>query len=339
LANPIVLSALNLARVASPALVSPLRVGQPDQFAKRTFAQETELLTHGAVTWKDPPEISLTHIQGDGRFLIRRSVHLPRLDPPWSYVRGHDEIQLEIKMAGDHLDLRTIERILLRRQARQVERVEDPEVRFIGQEPVWAVAPHVPNVLRDVWNVRRSARGCYRVGAFVFPFVWIAANELPLRDDLVPFLVARSGRALDDFGRWVATQRSAEWVLDMVQYTAMSTSARVQVINSVETDDPEVLARQRHLVEILLAKHPELQQQLAKQWHAAGRKEGRRKGQLAEARAILRRVLARRGFELSADEDARIDACTTLAMLEHWIDDAVVASTAAEALGLPRRSP
>lgn len=41
-------------------------------------------------------------------------------------------------------------------------------------------------------------------------------------------------------------------------YTAMSTSARAQVIKSVETDDPEVLARQRHLVELLLAKHPEL---------------------------------------------------------------------------------
>jgi hypothetical protein len=122
-------------------------------------------------------------------------------------------------------------------------------------------------------------------------------------------------------------------------YTAMSTSARAQVINSVETDDPEVMARQRHLVELLLAKHPELQQELANQWRAAGRKEGRRKGRLAEARAILRRVLARRGFELSAEEEARIDACTTLAMLEYWIDEAVVVPTVAEALGLPRPSP
>ena len=83
-------------------------MGQPDQFAKRTFAQETTQLTQGAVTWKDPPEISLTHVQGDGRLLVRRSGHLPRLDPPWSYVRGHNEIQLEIKMARDHLDLGAI---------------------------------------------------------------------------------------------------------------------------------------------------------------------------------------------------------------------------------------
>ena len=219
-----------------------------------------------------------------------------------------------------------------------MERVEDRKAPFSGQGPVWAVAPRVPKVLRDVWKVHREAPGCYHVGSFVFPFLWIAANELPLRDDLVPFLVARSGRALDVFGRWVATRRPAEWVLDMVQYTAMSTRARAQVIQSVETDEPEVVARQRHLVELLLAKHPEFQQALTDQAKKKERKEGRRKGRLAEARAILRRVLARRGLELSADAEARIDACTTLATLEHWIDEAVVASSAAEALGLPRQA-
>jgi len=189
--------------------------------------------------------------------------------------------------------------------------------------------------------VRRSARGCYQVGPLVFPFLWIAANELPLRDDLIPFLVARSGRALDDFARWVAPRRPPQWGLDMVQYTAMSTSARAQVIHSVETDDPEVVARQRHLVQLLLAKDPELQQQVTDQGRKEGRregsKEGRRKGKLSEARAILRRILARRGLELGAGDEARVDACTTLATLEHWIDEAVVAASAAEVLGLPRQ--
>jgi hypothetical protein len=245
-------------------------------------------------------------------------------------------------MAGEHLGLAAIERILLRRQARQVERVEDPDAPFAGQGPIWTVAPIVSEVLRKVWKVRRTAPGCYQIGPSVFPFVWIAANELPLREDLVPFLVARSGRALDDFGRWVVKRRPAEWVLDMVQYTAMSSSARVQVANSIETDEPEVQARQRHLVQILLAKDPELQQGLAKQWHQEGqkegRKEGRRKGQLAEARSILRRILARRGLELAADEEARIDACATLATLEHWIEEAIAAPSAAEVLGPPRRA-
>jgi hypothetical protein len=299
-------------------------VGQPELFAKRTFAQETAALTHGAVTWKDPPEISLTHIQADGGFLVQRSSRLPRLRPPWGYVHGHDEIQLEIKMAGDHLDLAAIERILLRRQAWQVERIEDPKVPFSGQSPVWTVAPNVSEVLREVWHVRRVAQGCYLVGPFVFPFLWIAANELPLRDDLVPFLVARSGRALDDFGRWVATRRPADWVLDMVQYTAMSTRARAQVINSVEAEDAAIRARQRHLVQLLLAKDPELEQVVNE------------RARLAEARAILRRLLAGRGLEVSAKDEARIDRCTTRATLEHWIDKAVVAPSAAEALGLRR---
>ena len=225
-------------------LASPLAlwyadlVGQPDQFAKRTFEEETATLTHGVVTWKDPPETSLTHIQGDGRFLVRRTRRLLHLDPPWSYVRGHDEIGLEIIMAGNHVGLVAVERILLRRQARQVERVEDPSAPFSGQGPVWTVAPTVSTILREVWKVRRAARGCYWVRSVVFPFLWIAANELPLRDDLVPFLVARSGRALDEFARWVAKRRPAEWVLDMVQYTAMSTSARAQVLHERQERRP-----------------------------------------------------------------------------------------------------
>ncbi len=192
-------------------------MGQPDQFIKRTFAEETAQLTHGAVTWKEPPETKLTHLQGDGRFLVRRTGRLQSLGPPWSYAQGHDEIPVEFIMAGNHMDLAAVERILLRRQARQVERVEDAKAPFSGQAPVWAVAPTVAPVLCEVWKVSRSARGCYRAQTLPFEFRWIAANELPLRDDLVPFLVARSGRALDALARWVAGRRSPHWVLDMVQ--------------------------------------------------------------------------------------------------------------------------
>jgi hypothetical protein len=312
-------------------------VGQPDQFAKRTFEEETATLTHGVVTWKDPPETSLTHIQGDGRFLVRRTRRLPRLDPPWGYVRGHDEIQVEIVMAGNRMGLAAVERILLRRQARQVERVEDPDAPFSGQGPVWTVAPTVSPVLCEVWKVRRAARGCYWVRSVVFPFLWIAANELPLRDDLVPFLVARSGRALDEFARWVAKRRPPEWVLDMVQYTAMSTSARAQVLNDVKSEDPKIVARQRHMVQILVAQHPEFQEVVTEEVRKKVREEERTRMRLHQARADLRRVLARRGLVPSADDEARIDACTTLATLEHWHGEAVVALSVAEALGRPRR--
>jgi hypothetical protein len=110
----------------------------------------------------------------------------------------------------------------------------------------------------------------------------------------------------------------------------MSTSARAQVITSIETDDPEVVARQRHLVQLLVAQHPEFEHDL--------QQRGRKEGQLVEARASLRRVLARRGLQPTAEEEVRIDACKTLATIRRWLDEAVVASSVAEALGLPRRA-
>jgi Uma2 family endonuclease len=55
-------------------------------------------------------------------------------------------------------------------------------------------------------------------------------------------------------------------------------------------------------------------------------------GRLAGARASLRRVLARRGITLGGVEDARIEACGDGSMLERWLDRAVTAGTAAEAL-------
>jgi hypothetical protein len=44
----------------------------------------------------------------------------------------------------------------------------------------------------------RSAPGCYWVEPQWQRFLWIAANELPLRDELIPFLMARSGPTTSD---------------------------------------------------------------------------------------------------------------------------------------------
>jgi len=38
-------------------------MGQPEQFAQRTFAEETERVTEGAAGWQDPPEIRLEKVQ------------------------------------------------------------------------------------------------------------------------------------------------------------------------------------------------------------------------------------------------------------------------------------
>jgi len=57
------------------------------------------------------------------------------------------------------------------------------------------------------------------------------------------------------------------------------------------------------------------------------------KGRLELARSALRRVLAVRKLVLSAEGERRIDACTDLATLSRWLEQAVLAASAAEALG------
>lgn len=174
-----------------------------------------------------------------------------------------------------------------------------------------------------------------------FQFLWIAANELPLRDELVPFLVARSGRPLDDFARWVATRRRADWVLSMVQYTTMSTMVREEILRSFErSEDPEIQARQREILQSLLRVFPEVQQQWLDQGVEKGLEQGVEQGiekgmemgRLAEARAVLRRLLVRRQLALGVDELARIEACDDLATLERWLEQSLSAETAADAL-------
>ncbi|XXX73382.1 hypothetical protein WMF30_37655 [Sorangium sp. So ce134] len=85
-------------------------------------------------------------------------------------------------------------------------------------------------------------------------------------------------------------------------------------------DDPEIEARRQWILQALLDESPEVKDQLIEQ------------GQLTAARAALRRVLARRGLALSAALEAQIDACSELATLERWHDQAMTADSAEGAL-------
>jgi hypothetical protein len=244
-------------------------VGQPEQFAKRTFAAETEWITGGAISWQDPPEIGLVKVQGDGllQVHVRGREPLAPLALPWPEAGVHDEVLLEIKMPGDHLDVLAVERALLRRQARQVQRIEAlsaDEEPWFGQEPLWIVAPHVPAWLGRTRTLVELAAGCYRLEPSGFPLLWIAANELPLVDELVPFLVARSGRAFEVFARWAVERRPERWVLDMVEYIPMSTAVRDELLEQVAArkDDPEVEARARYILEYYLKARPEVRHEI-----------------------------------------------------------------------------
>ncbi|WP_437672997.1 hypothetical protein [Sorangium sp. So ce131] len=63
-----------------------------------------------------------------------------------------------------------------------------------------------------------------------------------------------------------------------------------------------------------------------------GKLEGIREGELKGKRDTLLRLLARAGIALTEDENERIQACTDIATLDHWIDNVLSAKTAAEVL-------
>lgn len=80
------------------------------------------------------------------------------------------------------------------------------------------------------------------------------------------------------------------------------------------------------------AAHEATLQNLLQRKGFASLEEVQEDGRIGQARASLRRLLTRRGLPLSADDEARIAACPDRATLERWFDQAVTASTTAEAL-------
>ena len=94
------------------------------------------------------------------------------------------------------------------------------------------------------------------------------------------------------------------------------------------TDDPVVLERRRRMVRIFLRKDAALRRLVMDDVLKDDLDEGR----LAEARALLGRLLVRRGLTPTADQQACVDACADLSTLHRWHDQAVTAVSVDEAL-------
>jgi hypothetical protein len=93
-------------------------------------------------------------------------VLVEHLAVPWSLARPHGEVMLELKLAGNHLERRPVERALPRRQAQQVQRLEEQDASWLGEAPLWLVARHVPGPAFASWvsKTRRCAGSCRRLG-------------------------------------------------------------------------------------------------------------------------------------------------------------------------------
>ena len=299
-------------------------MGQLDQFAKATFATDTPQITGGACVWEGPREVGLTEVHLDGLLVIKHPDRLMKLPHPWRDAARHAEVAVEIKMPGDHHHGLAVRRAELRRAAWHVKRMEiEPGGEdWAGGVGLWCIAPHVPEALRRQRSLHPAAEGCYAVDYPGSSFLWIAANELPLDDTLLPFLIARSGKALEKFARWAAYRRSPDWTLSMLRWLTMDGALKWEIYNDIEAPEvpPALREQRRWLARLLLRDEPEVREETVREERAA------------EARRMLRRLLARRDFTLTPEQEARIDECVDTSTLERWAEQTIGAASAGEAL-------
>jgi hypothetical protein len=207
----------------------------PDQFIKDLFREETAAATGNRVRFEVPPEVPTRALTPDGR-LTRAvaSAELASLPPPLCHLRG--EALTDVKMPGDHVGRAALARAELRRWARWVALLEEaqgspsPDAAALLDPrdfATWVVAPHWPrwmevDRIRGVLTVEDAGPGCRRIGLRDHDVLWIAANELPLRVELLPFLFARSGRPLVELLTWAATVKGPAWVAGVLQLLPMA---------------------------------------------------------------------------------------------------------------------
>jgi hypothetical protein len=304
----------------------------PDQFIKDLFRDETAPATGDRVRFEVPPEVATRSLTPDGR--LTRAVapaQLASLPPPLCCLR--EEALTDFKMPGDHVGRAALARADLRRGARWVALVEEAEGSktpdAAGElDPrdlaTWVVAPHWPRWIeadqrRGVLTVEDVGRGCRRIGPHDHDVLWIAANELPLLPELLPFLFVRSGRPLVELLTWATTVKSPDWVAGVLQLLPMA--AELYEDLHVPTDPEE--QRRIHLnvlrrwLELLPEAADEAVQRgsLLPLQHLFERRL--RRNLDPSEQAVLRQRLATLGVDRLGDVVLDMDATT----LEAWLAD------------------
>jgi hypothetical protein len=310
-------------------------MGRPDQLAKRILREETAAATDQHVAFEVPPEVPVGALAPDGVVRVVTAPGLDTLPAPWCRLRV--DATLDIKMPGDHSDRATHARAELRRHARWVQRLEAlREQAREARSPMeavdprdhaaWFVAPTLARWVHDdaargFLSVEAVAPGCWRLGLGVHETLWIAANELPLRAELIPFLVARSGRAQAEFLAWSATVKGPAWTWAVVQDLPMSAETADEFVY-VPDDPEEQRTIKARYTKRLLEAYPEAANDLlarVEQEH------------LAHLRRAVLAVLTARGLAVRDVHHARL-AAADAAQLDAWLVAAVTAATADDAL-------
>jgi hypothetical protein len=285
-------------------------MGAPDLLAKHVFSEELPALFCGAVTFQPGMDLGLAELRLDGVLVVLQPLDLSSLLAPWSLLRRGFTV-VEVKMPGDHTDEAAFERALLRRQALRVVLLErKPAVA----EPVslWMVAPHLPSWLPKAHRLTPCGPGCYRVEAGENEVLWIAANELPLDEALLPLLVARSGKKLAELVRWSLGKRSVPWVTRLLQWSSMSLEmtqeleAELKAYGLRRGETPEEKEVARRAVRLAMLMAPDVGEELTRESKADGLREGKADGLRDGLRTAVRDLCELLGIAMSEERTAYI---------------------------------
>jgi hypothetical protein len=266
-------------------------VGSPDQLAKRIFAEEIPSLFGPSVAFHAGVDLAFAELRLDGLLHLTSSLDLSAMPGPWSFLR-RGYVAIETKMPGDHTDRAAFARAMARRQLLAVDLLErkPPDA---GPVALWMVAPHTPEWLWEDHKPQWVDIGCYRLPHGPIEVLWIAANELPLRESLLPFLVARSGKRLVELVRWSLGRRSAAWVARVLTWTSMSPEvmreleAEMKAYGLARGETEEERERQRQAAKLMLLMVPEVSEELRHQGEIDGLREGREEVLRVARQAIL----------------------------------------------------
>jgi hypothetical protein len=248
-------------------------MGEADQFIKKRFREETARVTLDAVVFESAPEVATASLTPDGSLtLVGEWPPEAAVLAPWTLF-AHRAV-VDFKMEGDHVDRPALARVELRRMAAWVKHIEEEdEAAPPGRYATLVVAPHLPEWLREARDpaelaVTLADDGCYRLSPRDHVALWVAANELPLHPSLVPFLWARSGRALVKFVRWLAAERGVSSVVAAIQSLPMRSEITRQ-LDETPADSEIERQRDQEMIQNILKHFP----QVANEVRDEGRRE------------------------------------------------------------------